>query len=143
MVQAAHASRVAGVIRTAQNWIGRNEFNPCGADFVPPPAESVIPLLDDLCAAINDETLPPVVQAAVVHAQFETIHPFADGNGRTVESRQAQQRDAELWCQNRRKRSALRRLDAQCVCSRRRWARLRWRSGPYLSYTEVTDVSNW
>ncbi len=40
-------------------------------------------LLADLCRAINDDTLPPLVQAAVVHAQFETIHPFDDGNGRT------------------------------------------------------------
>ena len=39
-------------------------------------------LLDDLGAGVNDERLPPVVQAALVHAQFETIHPFADGNGR-------------------------------------------------------------
>jgi Fic family protein len=40
-------------------------------------------LLHDLCEAIRDDSLPPLVQAALVHAQFETIHPFADGNGRT------------------------------------------------------------
>jgi Fic family protein len=40
-------------------------------------------LLADLCRAINDDRLPPLVQAALVHAQFETIHPFEDGNGRT------------------------------------------------------------
>lgn len=75
--------KIAGVIRTQQNWIGGNDYTPCGADFVPPPPEDVSRLLDDLCGAINDERLPPIVQAAMVHAQFETIHPFADGNGRT------------------------------------------------------------
>ena len=75
--------RIAGVIRTSQNWIGGNDYNPCDADFVPPPPEEVPGLLADLFDAIADETLPPLVQAALVHAQFETIHPFADGNGRT------------------------------------------------------------
>lgn len=74
---------VSGRIRTVQNWIGGNDYNPCGADFVPPPPEEVPSLLDDLCAAINNDLLPPLVQAALVHAQFETIHPFHDGNGRT------------------------------------------------------------
>ena len=73
----------AGVIRQDQNWIGGNDYNPCGADFVPPPAEHVERLLSDLCEAIADDSLPPLVQAAMVHAQFETIHPFHDGNGRT------------------------------------------------------------
>jgi Fic family protein len=75
--------RLAGEIRNRQNWIGGNDYNPCGADFVPPPPERVSELLSDLCEAINDERLPPLVQAALVHAQFETIHPFDDGNGRT------------------------------------------------------------
>ncbi|HEX2166371.1 MAG TPA: Fic family protein [Longimicrobiales bacterium] len=75
-------SHLAGRIRTGQNWIGGNDHNPCGAEFVPPPPEEVPGLLDDLCAAINDDVLPPIVQAALVHAQFETIHPFGDGNGR-------------------------------------------------------------
>lgn len=74
---------VAGRIRTVQNWIGGNDYNPCGAAFVPPPPEEVPPLLDDLCALASGERLPPLVQAAVAHAQFETIHPFEDGNGRT------------------------------------------------------------
>ncbi len=76
-------SHVAGLLRTSQNWIGGNDYNPCGADFVPPPPERVEPLLQDLCAAMAEESLPPLVQAALVHAQFETIHPFDDGNGRT------------------------------------------------------------
>ncbi|MEO8620443.1 MAG: Fic family protein [bacterium] len=76
-------SRIAGRIRDTQNWIGGNDYNPCGADFIPPPPEHVAELLNDLCAAVNDALLPPLVQAALVHAQFETIHPFYDGNGRT------------------------------------------------------------
>ena len=83
LMEQAPNAQVAGRIRTGQNWIGGNDYNPCGADFVPPPPEYVGPLLEDLCAAINDDLLPPVVQAALVHAQFETIHPFDDGNGRT------------------------------------------------------------
>jgi Fic family protein len=83
MERSLHGQRIAGQLRTVQNWIGGNDYNPCGADFVPPPPEYVEPLLADLCAAINDEVLPPLVQAALVHAQFETIHPFDDGNGRT------------------------------------------------------------
>jgi Fic family protein len=77
------ASRIAGHVRTEQNWIGGNDYNPCGAEFVPPPPDNITRLLEDLCAAVNDETLSPLVQAALVHAQFETIHPFGDGNGRT------------------------------------------------------------
>src|SRR6266704_3412687 len=76
-------AHIAGRIRTAQSWIGGNDYNPCGADFVPPPPEDVQRLLVDLCAFCDDEGLPPLVQAAIAHAQFETIHPFDDGNGRT------------------------------------------------------------
>lgn len=72
----------AGRVRSEQNWIGGNDFNPCGADFVPPPPERVDGLLEDLMTFCGDSNLPPVVQAAIAHAQFETIHPFADGNGR-------------------------------------------------------------
>lgn len=72
----------AGRVREQQNWIGGNSFNPCGAAFVPPPPEHVRPLLEDLCAFCNGDDLPAVAQAAIAHAQFETIHPFADGNGR-------------------------------------------------------------
>lgn len=76
-------SQKAGIVRRDQNWIGGNDYNPCGADFVPPPPEHVDSLLRDLCKATGDDSLPPLVQAAMVHAQFETIHPFDDGNGRT------------------------------------------------------------
>lgn len=69
-----------GVVRQEQNWIGG--VNPCRAAYVPPPPERVPELLDDLCAYLSSEDHPPVLQAAVAHAQFETIHPFVDGNGR-------------------------------------------------------------
>ncbi|MEP6619169.1 MAG: Fic family protein [bacterium] len=83
LLERAPYRHIAGQIRTNQNWIGGNDYNPCGADFIPPPPEDVERLLADLCVAINDDTLSPLVQAALVHAQFETIHPFGDGNGRT------------------------------------------------------------
>ncbi len=73
----------AGSIRTEQNWIGGSSYNPCSAAFVPPPPEYVADLLRDLCDFCNTDTLPAVAQAALAHAQFETIHPFVDGNGRT------------------------------------------------------------
>jgi len=74
---------IAGQIRDVQNWIGGNDYNPCGAAFVPPPPEEVMALLRDLCAFCNQDRYPPIMQAAIAHSQFETIHPFADGNGRT------------------------------------------------------------
>jgi Fic family protein len=73
----------AGTLRTRQNWIGGSDYNPCTAAFVPPPPEFVPELMADLCTFCNEESLPAVAQAALAHAQFETIHPFADGNGRT------------------------------------------------------------
>lgn len=73
----------AGQIRSVQNWIGGSSFNPCSAAFVPPPPDHVEELLADLCSFVNDDSLPAVAQAAIAHAQFETIHPFVDGNGRT------------------------------------------------------------
>ena len=73
---------LGGRIREQQNWIGGSSVNPRRAEFVPPPAAEVRPLLDDLRAFANRVDLPPVAQAAIAHAQFETIHPFADGNGR-------------------------------------------------------------
>lgn len=83
LLQRAPNSRIAGRLRTSQNWIGGNDYNPCGAAFVPPPPTEVDRLLEDLCQFVNEGALPPLMQAAIAHAQFETIHPFDDGNGRT------------------------------------------------------------
>lgn len=79
----APAMATPGHVRQVQNWIGGNDYTPCGADFVPPPPDEVARLLDDLIAFCAVDGLPPLLQAALAHAQFETIHPFADGNGRT------------------------------------------------------------
>ena len=72
-----------GQIREVQNWIGGNAYNPCSASFVPPPPEAVVGLLEDLFDFCNTDSLPVLAQAAIAHAQFETLHPFVDGNGRT------------------------------------------------------------
>ena len=71
-----------GEIRRSQNWIGGTR--PGNAAFVPPPHREVLPLLAALEKFIHDETsnLPPIVRAGLIHVQFETIHPFLDGNGR-------------------------------------------------------------
>jgi Fic family protein len=70
-----------GVVRTSQGWIGGT--SPLDAHLVTPPPGEVPDLLDDLVVYANRLDIDPIVQAAVVHAQFELIHPFADGNGRT------------------------------------------------------------
>lgn len=72
-----------GRFREEQNWVGGSSYNPCSAAFVPPPHEYVEELMADLCAFSSTDDLPAVAQAAIAHAQFETIHPFVDGNGRT------------------------------------------------------------
>jgi Fic family protein len=73
---------LGGQIREEQNWIGGSASSPRGAEFVPPPPELVPDLVSDLCSFCNRIDLPPAIQAAIAHVQFETIHPFADGNGR-------------------------------------------------------------
>jgi Fic family protein len=82
LMLATTTPEIAGKLRDQQSWIGGNAYNPGRADFVPPPPEYVKELTEDLVAFMNRADLPPVVQAAIAHAQFETIHPFADGNGR-------------------------------------------------------------
>ena len=76
------AGKQPGELRRSQNWIGGTR--PGNAAFVPPPPEHVPALLADMERFIHDvgTELPPMVRVALIHAQFETIHPFLDGNGR-------------------------------------------------------------
>ena len=73
-----------GLLRSEQNWIGRRgERTPAGAHFVPPPPDLTEPLLADNMEYVSDPPwLPALAKAAIAHLQFETIHPFDDGNGR-------------------------------------------------------------
>ncbi|ROQ17022.1 Fic family protein [Rathayibacter sp. PhB93] len=75
-------ARSAGAYRPMQNWIGGSDHSPRGAVHVPPPPETVPALMADLIRFSNRSDLDPIVQAAIAHAQFESIHPFTDGNGR-------------------------------------------------------------
>lgn len=73
----------AAGLREEQVWIGGSPYSPHGAAFVPPHSGRVRECLDDLVAFGAREDIPPIAKAAIFHAQFETIHPFTDGNGRT------------------------------------------------------------
>ncbi|NDL57866.1 Fic family protein [Phytoactinopolyspora mesophila] len=72
----------AGRLRDVQNWIGGSDYSPRHATYVPPPWETVVEYMDDLVRFANRDDVPALVQAAIAHAQFESIHPFTDGNGR-------------------------------------------------------------
>lgn len=72
----------AGEWRQEQVWIGGTDYSPHGATFVPPHHTRVPAAIDDLVHFIDESDLPPLAVAAIAHAQFETIHPFPDGNGR-------------------------------------------------------------
>jgi Fic family protein len=76
------ANRTPGEFRRSQNWVGGTR--PGNAEFVPPPPERLMEYLDSLERFLHDEEhkLPILVEAGLVHVQFETIHPFLDGNGR-------------------------------------------------------------
>lgn len=73
---------VAGKWRTEQVWIGGGDFGPRGADFIAPHHSRVPPAIDDLIGFAGRDDIPVLPQIAIAHAQFETIHPFPDGNGR-------------------------------------------------------------
>lgn len=72
----------AGTLREVQNWVGGSDFSPRGALHVPPAPVRVVGLMDDLVQFTNRDDVSVLAQAAIAHAQFETIHPFGDGNGR-------------------------------------------------------------
>ncbi len=82
LLRGTELDRIAGELRQTQNWIGDSDESPRGAEFIPPNERRVLDLLDDLCVFAARDDVPAIAQAAIVHAQFETIHPFADGNGR-------------------------------------------------------------
>ena len=71
-----------GEFRRSQNWVGPPGCGPSEATYVPPPAEELMGCLDPFERFLHDDALPPLVHAGLVHAQFEAIHPFLDGNGR-------------------------------------------------------------
>lgn len=75
------ASLQPGEFRTSQNWVGGTR--PGNAQFVPPPPDELMRCLGDFETFLHDrETYPVLIRAALAHVQFETIHPFLDGNGR-------------------------------------------------------------
>ena len=92
LIKEIHAKLMAGVrgdnmqpgeIRTVQNWIGAEGASLAQATFVPPPPQKVADALHQLEVFLNTESdLPALIKFGLAHAQFETIHPFLDGNGR-------------------------------------------------------------
>ena len=80
--QAIRSNERSPARRTTQNWIGGSDFSPRGASYVPPPCKLLEALLDDLVAATRVTDVSIIAQAAIIHAEFESIHPYADGNGR-------------------------------------------------------------
>lgn len=77
-----HEYAAPGRLRAQQVWIGSNAISPHTASFVPPHHTRVPEAMEDLIAFVQRADLPVLVQCAIAHAQFETIHPFNDGNGR-------------------------------------------------------------
>jgi Fic family protein len=82
LMRASHPD-AAGKWRTEQVWIGGGAFGPRGTDFIAPHHGRIHAAIRDLLAFAERSDIPTLPQIAIAHAQFETIHPFADGNGRT------------------------------------------------------------
>lgn len=82
-LMAEHDPEAARHWRTQQVWIGGGDFGPQHASFVPPHHRHIPGLIDDLVAFMRRDDIPALTHVALAHAQFETIHPFVDGNGRT------------------------------------------------------------
>ena len=91
LIKELHAKLMTGVrgdrarpgdFRDIQNWIGRPGSGVAQATYVPPPPEHLMACLDAWEKFLHDKSLPPLVQVALAHYQFEAIHPFRDGNGR-------------------------------------------------------------
>ncbi len=79
-VRGGHAT--PGVFRTTQNWIGPPGCTLANAIYVPPPPDALVDCLGAWEKFLRERSLPVLVQAALMHVQFEAIHPFIDGNGR-------------------------------------------------------------
>jgi len=91
------APLIAGRWRERQVWIGGSDYSPHGAQFIPPHHDRVPAAIDDLIRFIARTDIPTLAHAAIAHAQFETIHPFPDGNGRVGRALvHAQLRHAQL-----------------------------------------------
>ncbi|MEQ1664989.1 MAG: Fic family protein [Bdellovibrionales bacterium] len=83
MTDVRGSNKTPGEFRRSQNWIGRPGSTLLNAEFVPPPPEEVNQLMSELEKFIHTtDRVPPLIKVALIHAQFETIHPFLDGNGR-------------------------------------------------------------
>ena len=81
MANESGEERYVGRIRDVQNWVGGSDYSPRAALLVPPP-DLLEDLLADLIVFANRHDLPTLLHATIAHAQFETLHPFTDGNGR-------------------------------------------------------------
>ncbi len=79
-VRGEHAT--PGEFRRSQNWIGPAGCSLQNASYIPPPVEEIMPCLAEWELFLHDRSLPPLIQVAMMHSQFEAIHPFLDGNGR-------------------------------------------------------------
>jgi Fic family protein len=77
-----HEKHYAGRLRDVQNWIGGSDHSPRNALYVPPPPGTVGAYVEDLVRFANRRDVSTLAQAAIAHAQFESVHPFTDGNGR-------------------------------------------------------------